>query len=139
MTSVPSETFPAVVLFDGVCKLCNGTVNLLLKLDRKKKLKYASLQSNFGQKILAENNLNTNKFHSIYFLEKGKLKSQSSAILHIVKYLRFPWPLLSVALIIPRFFRDVFYSLVARNRYKWFGKYDTCQMPSPETLDRFLE
>ena len=131
------ETLPPVVLFDGECKLCNRSVNALLRMDPKGRLKYASLQSDYGRRVLAERGMEFDPLDTLMLLEGGRLTTKSTAIIRISKYLGGVWPLCMMALIIPRLMRDFFYDLVAKNRYRWFGKYDTCPLPDPEFEDRF--
>ncbi len=126
-----------VVLYDGVCKLCNGSVNFILRRDRKERLKLAPLQSDYGQAVLKKYGKNSDPMDSIMLLEGDRLTAKSTAILRISKYLDRAWPLCMIFLIIPRFLRDFIYDIVANNRYRWFGKYDTCRLPDPEFEDRF--
>ena len=126
-----------VVLFDGVCKLCNGSVNFILRFDRKGRLKLALLQSDYGRSILKEHGKNPDMLDSMMLLEGDRLTVKSTAVIRISKYLGGAWPLCMVALIIPHFIRNFIYDIIAKNRYKWFGKYDTCRLPDPEFEDRF--
>ena len=130
-------TFPPVVLFDGVCKLCNGSVNFIVERDPKGRLKLASLQSNYGRAVLKEHGKNPDAMDSMMLLEGQRLTVKSTAVIRILKYLGGAWPLCMIALIVPRFIRDFIYDIIAKNRYKWFGKYDTCRLPDPELEDRF--
>lgn len=130
-------TIHPVVLYDGVCKLCNGSMNFILPRDRKGKLKLASLQSDYSLQALASHELASDRMDSLMLLEGERLSTKSTAIIRISKYLDGLWPLCMVFLIIPRFIRDFFYDTVANNRYRWFGKYDTCRLPDPEFEDRF--
>jgi len=128
---------PPVVLFDGVCKLCNCSVNFILRIDRKGRLKLAPLQSDYGRQVLASHEIKSDPMDSIMLLEGARLTVKSTAVIRISKYLGGAWPLCMIVLIIPRFIRDTFYNVVAKNRYRWFGKYDTCRIPDPEFEDRF--
>ena len=128
---------PPVVLFDGVCKLCNRSVNFILRFDRKGRLKLAPLQSDYGRQVLASHEIKSNPMDSIMLLEGERLTVQSTAVIHISKYLGGAWPLCMIALAIPCFIRDAVYDVVAKNRYRWFGKHDTCRLPDPEFEDRF--
>ena len=129
--------FVPVVLFDGVCKLCNSSVNFILDRDKKGRLKLAPLQSDFARQALASHELQSNLMDSILLLEGVRLSAKSTAILRISKYLGGAWPLCMTFLVIPRFIRDFIYDTVAKNRYRWFGKSDTCRLPDPEFEDRF--
>ena len=126
-----------VVLFDGVCKLCNGSVNFILRSDRKGRLKLAPLQSDYGLVILKKHDKHSNPVDSIMLLEGTRLTEKSTAIIRISKYLGGAWPLCMIALVIPRFIRDFMYDIIAKNRYRWFGKYDTCRLPDADFEDRF--
>lgn len=133
-----AEAFsPPVVLFDGVCKLCNGSVNFILRRDRKGRLKLAPLQSDYGRAVLKKHGKNPDAMDSMMLLEGDQLTAKSTAIIRISKHLGGAWPLCMIALIIPRFIRDFLYDTVAKNRTRWFGKYDTCRLPDHEFEDRF--
>ena len=127
-----------VVLFDGVCNLCNGAVQFIIKRDKTSKFLFASLQSDFGQSQLQKFGLDPTKLHSIIVHENGKFCERSDAALKIASGLAQPWPMLGVFKIFPRFFRDWVYDLIARNRYKMFGKRDSCMIPTLELKGRFL-
>jgi predicted DCC family thiol-disulfide oxidoreductase YuxK len=126
-----------VVLFDGVCKLCNGSVNFILPRDQKGQLKLAPLQSNYGRQVLASHEIKPDWLESILLLEGDQLFVKSTAIIRITKYLNGLWPLCMTLLLIPRFIRDFVYDMIAKNRYRWFGKYDTCRLPNQDYEDRF--
>jgi len=128
-----------VVLFDGVCNLCNESVQFIIKNDKKNTFQFSSLQSEFGQKILTKNQLNTNDFDSILLLDQEKIFDKSDAALRIAKELDFPIRLLSVLLIIPKPIRDYYYSIIAKNRYKWFGKKESCWIPTAELKNKFID
>jgi len=135
-----SDDSPAsVVLFDGVCNLCNGSVNFFLSIDRGKHLKFASLQSNFGQSTLVELGKDPTHFDSILFLHQGKVYERSGAVLRIMGRIGGIWSLAVCFLVAPAFLRDACYNLIARNRYRFFGKSDTCRIPTPEEAERFME
>ncbi|GAA5035871.1 hypothetical protein GCM10011506_31650 [Marivirga lumbricoides] len=125
-----------IIFFDGVCNLCNGAVNFVIDRDPKAKFKLAPLQSDIAAKYLKEEQLDN--LNSIALFEEGKIYQKSSAALRIAKKLTGAWPLLYGLIIIPPFMRDFFYDLVAKNRYKWFGKQETCRMPTPDIKTRFL-
>jgi len=115
-----------LILYDGDCNLCNYSVRFVVKNDKKRVFKMASLQSELGQKILAENHLNENSFSTFILYENGKLFFKSTAALKVVKKLNGPVKLLYIFIIVPPFIRNFIYDIVARNRYKWFGKSDVC-------------
>jgi len=133
-----AQASDGVVLFDGVCNLCNGWVRFVLPRDRQQRFRFASLQSSFGADVLKGQGLPADYLGSILLLEGDVLYAKSDAVLRIIKRLRWPWPLLNALSIIPRGFRDMIYDWVARNRYRWFGKQDACMLPRPEHATRFL-
>ncbi|MEP2770862.1 MAG: thiol-disulfide oxidoreductase DCC family protein [Fulvivirga sp.] len=125
------------IFFDGVCNLCNGAINFVIDRDSNKRYKFASLQSEFAQSQLP---ISTSSIDSIILFKKsGDILYKSNAALEISRNLKGLWPVLYIFKIVPRFIRDFVYDWVAKNRYKWFGKRDTCRMPSPELKERFLE
>ena len=127
-----------IVLFDGVCNLCSGAVQFIIKRDGSSKFLFASLQSDFGGTQLSKFGLDPTKLHSIIVLENGKKYERSDAALMIASHLAFPWPLLRLFYILPRFIRDWIYDLIAKNRYTMFGKKETCMIPTPEMKSRFV-
>lgn len=129
---------PPIVLFDGVCNLCNGSVQFLLKRDREARFRFAALQSDTGRSLLAEHGLDPNALSSVVLIEDGKIWQESSAALRIARYLPGAWKLLRVFAAVPRPLRDAVYRWIARNRYRWFGKTETCWLPTPELKARFL-
>ena len=128
----------SVVLFDGVCNLCNSSVNWLIDHDKKNQFQFASLQSDYGKKVVAQFNLKGDYLDTVLLLEDGKVYMRSEAVLRIGKKLGGGYSLLYGFVIIPAFVRDFFYNIVARNRYRWFGKQDACRMPTPEMKAKFL-
>ncbi len=128
-----------IVLFDGVCNLCNNSIQFVIKRDHKSLLKYASLQSELGKSLLSKYQLNPNELDSVVLIEKGRAYKNSSAALRISKHLGFPTNTLQLFLLIPYQLRDLVYKWIARNRYQWFGKSETCMLPSEEIMNRFLE
>jgi len=127
-----------VILFDGVCNLCNSSVLFIIKRDPKAKFKFASLQSEFGKSHLEKFGLPVTELNSVLLIKDGKLFQKSNAALEIAKHLGGGWPVFYVFKLVPAFFRDGFYSWIARNRYRWFGKKDACMIPTPELKSRFL-
>jgi predicted DCC family thiol-disulfide oxidoreductase YuxK len=128
-----------VVLFDGVCKLCNGSVRFLIRHDRNKKIKLASVQSVEGQALLAWFCLPTERFDTMALIEDNTLYVRSEAFLRVMKHLPQPWRLLTMMSVIPQGIRDWCYDRIAQNRSRLFGRYDTCQLPSPDHKGRFLD
>ena len=127
-----------VILFDGVCNLCNGAVQFVIKHDKKNVFRFASLQSETGQGLLAQYNLPTNELNSYILIENNKAYNRSTAALRVAKKLNGIITWLYGFIIIPKIFRDSIYDWIARNRYKWFGKKEECMIPTPEVKARFL-
>lgn len=128
-----------IVLFDGVCNLCNSTVQFIIKRDKHNQFKFSSLQSEYGQNFLKERNLASNDFKSIILYEpEVAYYTKSTAALKIAQNLGFPYSLLSVFLLIPSFIRDWIYSLISKYRYHLFGKKDSCMVPTPENKRKFI-
>ena len=128
-----------IVLFDGVCNLCNSSVQFIIKKDKKKQFRFASLQGNFGQAFLKKHTLPADNFNSFILLEDDKIYSRSTGALRMMKHLGGVWSLSYGFIILPKFIRDSVYNWVARNRYKWFGKKDSCMLPTPDLKERFLD
>ena len=128
-----------IVFFDGVCNLCNWSVDFILKRDPKKIFRFVSLQSKVASDLLEMEGVHAHNMRTIILLKNGKTFYQSNAILEIVRQLTAPWPLLYVFKLVPRFVRDGLYNLVSKNRYSWFGKRDTCRIPSIDERGQFLE
>jgi predicted DCC family thiol-disulfide oxidoreductase YuxK len=127
-----------IVLFDGVCNLCNGLVLFIIKRDRAGKFKFASLQSDIGQQLLIHFGLAKNEFESIVFIQGENYSLKSAAALKILRELGGAWKIFYVFIFVPRPIRDFFYDLIAKSRYKIFGKRDVCMIPTPELKERFL-
>lgn len=128
-----------IIFFDGVCNLCDGFVQFVLKRDKNKMFKFSSLQSGFAQKKLAKLGENAQNLNTIFYLKDEKLFSQSQAVIEIAKDLGFPYRIISVFQVFPRSFRDFLYQKVAKNRYKLFGQKNECMLPTPELKNRFLD
>jgi predicted DCC family thiol-disulfide oxidoreductase YuxK len=127
-----------VILFDGVCNFCGHWVNFALKRDKKSVLQFTTLQGTTAQALLPKYGITPTQISSVILIEGGKAYTQSTAALRICRYLKNGWPLLYAFSIIPRFLRDAVYNLIARNRYRWFGKKDSCMVPGPDIKSRFL-
>jgi predicted DCC family thiol-disulfide oxidoreductase YuxK len=129
-----------VILFDGVCNLCSRSVQFVLKHDKRGKFRFASLQSSTARDMLMHRGLRVDgRFNSFLLLEGDKLYTQSSAALRVLRQLGGGWPILYIFLIVPPFIRNGIYDWISRNRYRWFGRRDTCWMPEPEWASRFLD
>ena len=127
-----------IVLFDGVCNLCNGLVRFIIKRDKEGKFKFASLQSETGQQKLEHFGLAKNEFESFVLIRGDKYYLRSTGILKLLRDLGGIWKLFYVFIIIPRPLRDLLYNAIAKSRYKIFGRRDVCMIPTPELKERFL-
>jgi predicted DCC family thiol-disulfide oxidoreductase YuxK len=128
-----------IILFDGVCNLCNGAVQFAIKRDKRNRFLFAALQSEEGKQLVRERGINISKEDSIILIEPGiAYYTESEAALKIGQEFGGLWKLLGLFEWIPAAFRDVIYRWIARNRYKWFGKKDECMIPTPELKARFI-
>ena len=128
-----------LILFDGVCNLCNSSVNYVIKHDKNDVFKFAPLQGETGKAIIEKFNLDTSQTDSILLYSEDKgLKIKSSAALAIASKLGFPRNLLTIFYIIPTFIRNWVYDYIAKNRYKWYAKKNACMIPTPELQEKFL-
>ncbi|MGA1227695.1 MAG: thiol-disulfide oxidoreductase DCC family protein [Tamlana sp.] len=129
-----------LILFDGVCNLCNSSVQYVIKHDKDNVFMFTALQSDLGKRIISKFQIDTNKTDSIllYNPKKG-IDYKSTAALKIAHQLGFPNNLLSVFFIVPTFIRNWVYNYIAKNRYKWYGKKDACVIPTPELKSKFLD
>ena len=129
-----------VVIFDGVCNLCNSFINLIIKYDSNNRFVFTSLQSEISQEITSHLKIDSKNKESIFLYEQGvSYDFKSTAALKIMKEFGGLWYLTQVGYILPQFLRDGIYDIVAKNRYKWFGKRDICMIPSAETKSKFLD
>lgn len=127
-----------VIFFDGLCNLCNGAVQFIIKHDRKDVFRLAALQSDAAKLYLKDKNMGPIGVDSIILFEKGQIYTRSTAALKIARHLTGGWPALYVFMLLPAFIRDYCYDLVARNRYRVWGKRESCMLPSPDTAKKFL-
>ena len=129
-----------VVLFDGVCNLCNGAVQFIVDRDPRGTFRFTSLQSVRAASLLREHGREPPRGEpdSVVLIEDGRVYERSTAALRIARRLSGAWPLFYAFLIVPRLLRDAVYSLIARYRYRWFGKSEQCRVPTPELRARFL-
>ena len=127
-----------LILFDGVCNLCNGFVQFVIRHDKKKKFKFSSLQSSFSQVLIAENYPELKEMKTIAYITNGEMMVRSTAALYILKDLGGIFSLTFGAMIIPAFIRDFFYNWLSARRYKFFGKSAVCMVPTAELRERFL-
>ncbi len=128
-----------IILFDGVCNFCNYWVNFIIDRDKDDIFKFAALQTEAGQKLLKKFNLKTEDFDTFIFIDGEIYFTKSTAALRIARKLNYPVKVLYYFIFIPKFLRDLIYSLIAINRYKLFGKRDVCRVPTENEKEKFLE
>ncbi len=127
-----------VLLFDGVCNLCNASVQWVLKRDPKGVFRFAALQSDAGRALLRQSGLSSENFDTVVLVAGDRVFTRSDAALEIVRRIGGAWSLLTVFKIVPRPVRNAVYDWVARHRYRWFGKTELCMIPQPEWANRFI-
>jgi predicted DCC family thiol-disulfide oxidoreductase YuxK len=127
-----------ILLFDGVCNLCNSLVKFIIKKDPEGRIRFAPLQSSSGKMLLGKSGMSEDEINSVVYIADGKTYLRSSAILHLLKELGGGWRLFYGLIIIPPFIRDFFYDIIAKTRYRVFGRSDSCMIPTDELKNRFL-
>lgn len=127
-----------IILFDGVCNLCNSSVNFVIKHDKKNRYRFAALQSDIGKDLVNQFGIDPNETDSIILIKGQKHYIRSSAALRVAKGLSGGYPLFYVFMIIPTFIRNWVYDYIAKNRYKWYGMRESCMIPTEELKSRFL-
>lgn len=135
----PEASGKSILLFDGVCNLCNGFVQFTLKRDRNGQIAFASLQSPIGSALVQKYRIPGDVLQSVVLIEAGRYYLRSDAVFRLLRWLSQPWPLLYGFILIPRVIRDGVYRFVAHRRYRWFGRQDQCWLPRPEWKSRFLD
>lgn len=140
ITTMTQNSLPArIVIFDGVCNLCEFSVNFIYERDRKGKFTFTPAQSPLGQKLLQKYQINTDKLDTVVLVKHDRVYSRSTAAFKIAEELDPPWNTLQFFSWLPLAIRDYLYDWIARNRYKWFGKKESCMIPTKELKSRFLE
>jgi predicted DCC family thiol-disulfide oxidoreductase YuxK len=132
------SNYEKLILFDGVCNLCNGFVNFIIKRDKKGKIRFAPLQSEAAKNSLRAFGHYPEESDSVIYISGNKFFDKSSAVLNILKDLGKGWQLMFVFIVLPPFIRDLLYDLVAKNRYRIFGRRDACMIPTSEIRNRFI-
>ena len=134
MTSAAGEDGP-VILFDGICNLCTGSVQFVIERDSRKQFRFASLQSPAAERLVGRRD----HLETVVLVENGEVYRKSTAALRIARRLDGAWPLLAALFVVPRFLRDAVYEWIGRRRYRMFGKREACWVPSAELAERFLD
>ena len=132
------EISKSVILFDGYCNLCNSQVNSILRLDSKKFFYFSNLDSSFSKKVIKENKVESLEGNTIILYHNNKIIIKSNAAIKIAYLLGGFFKIFMIFKILPNFIRDGIYDVISRNRYRWFGKSDSCYIPKKEILDRFI-
>jgi predicted DCC family thiol-disulfide oxidoreductase YuxK len=127
-----------ILLFDGVCNFCSGTVSFVIRRDPRAQFRFAALQSDAGRTLLEHHGLSQNEFDTAVVVRDGRAYTKSDAALEVVRHLRTPWSWLFVLRIVPKPIRNFIYDRVAKHRYSLFGRKDECLIPSPDVRQRFL-
>ena len=133
-----TESNHVILLFDGVCNYCNRWVNFIIRHDKKKKFRFAALQSEVGKKLLKQHNI-SKEADSVVLIYNEKVYLKSSAGLHILFHIGGIYSIPFIFVLLPEYIRDFYYDIIARNRYKWWGKREKCMIPNIDIKDRFLE
>lgn len=128
-----------VILFDGVCHLCAGSVRFVIKRDPTQRFRFARLQSGVAQQLLSEHHVANNALDSVVLIYRGQVYRKSRAALRTLLLLNGVWPVMGVFLLVPRFIADPVYDYIGRHRYRWFGKMDACWLPETDQRWRFLD
>jgi predicted DCC family thiol-disulfide oxidoreductase YuxK len=139
LTNSPTHQIPPVILFDGVCNLCNAFVDFVITRDPDAQFRFASLQSDAARRLLSGVELGAPRGDTVVLIERGQVFTRSEAALRIARRLGAPWSFAYPLVAVPRSIRDWFYQAVARNRYRWFGKREACRVATPDLRRRFLE
>jgi predicted DCC family thiol-disulfide oxidoreductase YuxK len=126
------------ILFDGVCNLCNGFVQFVIVRDPSARFRFAALQSGAAARLLRDTGVTAPLPDSIVLVDNGRVHTRSDAALRIARGLRFPWPAVYALVVVPRFIRDRVYDVIAAHRYRWFGRRESCMIPTPDLKRRFL-
>ena len=134
-----SDNLNDIVLFDGVCNLCSASVLFVIHHEKNAHIRFASLQSATGKALLEKHNLNTKAIDSFVYITQNKAHIKSTAVLHLVKKMKGPYPALFVFIIVPKFIRDSIYDFISKRRYKWFGKKEVCMVPNENLKKRFID
>lgn len=127
-----------IILFDGICNFCNSAINFVIRRDPESKFRFATLQSEMAHGLLSTRKFPASDLSSFVLIENNKIFIRSTAALKVCRHLSGLWPLLYGLIVVPRFIRDGVYNWIARHRYQWFGKRDTCMIPTSDLRSRFL-
>lgn len=127
-----------IVVFDAQCLLCSGSVQFLLHHDKRQRLRFATIQSDAGRRLLERAGIDAINPESFALVDEAKTWTETAAVIRVADALGWPWRIAWIAWLIPYPLRDAIYRWIARNRYRWFGRRDVCFMPDPDDADRFI-
>ncbi|QMV40195.1 thiol-disulfide oxidoreductase DCC family protein [Cohnella cholangitidis] len=130
---------PVILLIDGECNMCHGISRFVIRRDPKAKFRFASLQSNTGQRMLQEGGLSASDLDTVVMVDNGRYDTKSTAALRLFRKLGGAWALLYIGIIVPKAIRDRVYDMIARRRYRWFGRNESCLIPTADVRKRFIE
>ena len=130
---------PVILFYDGVCNICNFSVQLILKQESSPKISFCAIQSDFAKWLGEEHNVAIQSLNSLIFFQHERFSNKSTALLRILPYMKWYWQPLLFFRIFPAVVLDPVYDFIARNRYRWFGKKESCMVPTPEIRQRFLD
>ncbi|RED86369.1 thiol-disulfide oxidoreductase DCC family protein [Cohnella phaseoli] len=139
MKRTSNQSKPIVLLIDGHCNMCHGLAKFVVGRDKRAVFRFASLQSELGRRLLKEGGMPEDALETFVMVDNGKYYTKSTAALRIGRKLGWPWSVAYPAIVVPRFVRDRVYRFVARRRYRWFGRSESCLLPTPDMRSRFLE
>lgn len=139
MKRTSNQSKPIVLLIDGHCNMCHGLAKFVVGRDKRAVFRFASLQSELGRRLLKEGAMPEDALETFVMVDNGKYYTKSTAALRIGRKLGWPWSVAYPAIVVPRFVRDRVYRFVARRRYRWFGRSESCLLPTPDMRSRFLE
>ncbi|QTH45932.1 thiol-disulfide oxidoreductase DCC family protein [Cohnella sp. LGH] len=139
MKRTSNQSEPIVLLIDGHCNMCHGLAKFVVGRDKRAVFRFASLQSELGRRLLKEGGMPEDALETFVMVDNGKYYTKSTAALRIGRKLGWPWSVAYPAIVVPRFVRDRVYRFVARRRYRWFGRSESCLLPTPDMRSRFLE
>ena len=139
MSSTPQDTKQSIIFFDGVCNLCEGFIQWIIRRDSDGYFQFSSLQSDFAHAFFEAKKEDLGDLNTVLLYHEGEFYKESDVSFEVIRRLGFPWVLLYPFRLLPRMIRDSIYRWVAKNRYRWFGKKEACMIPTPELQSRFLD
>lgn len=139
MDAASADPAHDIIVFDGECVFCSGNAQLVMRLDRNDRFRFAAMQQDVGRELLLKSGIDPDDPETMIVISDGKILRDSDAVIHVYRHLGWPWRMLGAFRLLPRLLRDRGYRLVARNRYRWFGRRVTCWVPQPADRSRLLK